>query len=291
MSNVWNELALGSPFLTYQDAPNRFNSNWNNAWNQPYAANSRIGGTQPGYGLDQLELGTSTGGAPNRILSGTSFLGGVPTGGLATGATPAINPVVTGLLTPGLVPDIARQSAEVSAGRGVGQSPAASSTAVRMSEQDYLQRLALANTLLTGESQRTLPYQITPYQQRVLDLQQAEISSRLLPAMLGKNLGFGGGSGGGGYGGGGVGGARQPAGPTYPFGNTDFGTLSAPGVPRYGGSSGPAGLGSNAGQWTLDDAYDWLGFGNFGSQAGDVSSGFPEFQTPVPPADDLDLLG
>src|SRR6266851_2898534 len=75
---------------------------------------------------------------------------------------------IKGLLTPGLVPDIARQSAEVSAGRGIAGSPAAASTGVRMSEQNWLQRLGLADTLLSGESRRTLPYQITPYQSAAL---------------------------------------------------------------------------------------------------------------------------
>src|SRR6266487_2169847 len=58
---------------------------------------------------------------------------------------PGLHPAITGLLTPGLVPDIARQSAEVSSGRGVAGSPAGPSTAVRLSEQNYLQRLALAH--------------------------------------------------------------------------------------------------------------------------------------------------
>ncbi len=114
---------------------------------------------------------------PNRWTNYVGHVGGSTYGGTygptnpafpptatAPPTYPGLNPAITGLLTPGLVPDIARQSAEVSAGRGVGGSPAAASTAVRMSEQDYLQRLGLANTLMTGEAGRLLPYQITPYQ-------------------------------------------------------------------------------------------------------------------------------
>jgi len=88
------------------------------------------------------------------------------------------DPVVKDLITPGLVPDIARQSAEVSAGRGIYGSPAGDSTAVRMSEQNYLQRLALANSLLSGDASRTLPYQITPYQSAGLNLQSEGLENQ-----------------------------------------------------------------------------------------------------------------
>src|SRR6266853_866212 len=121
---------------------------WNNAWNQPYAQNSI-------YGTQDTSAMTPASGQTN----------------------PAMSSAIQGLLTPGLVPDIARQSAEVSAGRGIPGSPAAGSTAVRMSEQNYLQRLGLANTLLGGEAQRTLPYQITPYQ-------SAEMRNQLAIAQL-----------------------------------------------------------------------------------------------------------
>jgi len=91
---------------------------------------------------------------------------------------PGLNPAIQSLLTPGLVPDIARMSAEVSAGRGVAGSPAADSTAVRMSEQNYLQRLGLANSLLSGEASRTLPYQITPYQSVETALRQQALQNQ-----------------------------------------------------------------------------------------------------------------
>src|SRR6266446_4489257 len=97
------------------------------------------------------------------FFSGSSIynrpiLGYVPPAGAS--GNPAMESDIAGLLKPGLVPDIARQSAEVSAGRGIAGSPAGASTAVRMSEQDWLQRLGLANQLLSGEAGRKLPYQI-----------------------------------------------------------------------------------------------------------------------------------
>lgn len=89
-----------------------------------------------------------------------------------------LQPIIQGLLTPGLVPDIARQSAEIAAGRGIAGSPAADSTAVRMSEQNYLQRLGLANALLSGEASRSLPYQITPYQSVETALRQQALQNQ-----------------------------------------------------------------------------------------------------------------
>lgn len=91
---------------------------------------------------------------------------------------PQVSSAIFGLLTPGLVPDIARQSAEVAGGRGAIGSPAGGSTAVRMSEQNYLQRLGLANSLLSGEAERALPYQITPYQAAQLANQQGALNQQ-----------------------------------------------------------------------------------------------------------------
>lgn len=173
------------------------------------------------------------------------------------GSTPALDPVIQGLLTPGLVPDIARQSAEVAGGRGLGGSPAGASTAVRMSEQNWLQRLALANSLLSGEASRELPYQITPYQRLALETQE-RIGRR---ARAGGSPSFGGGGGGG---------------SRYPFANMNFGGGSM----DVGGSAGGSVFGGGGGAGipeTLNDVYEWLGFGNFGEVLGDSSSGFPEF--------------
>src|SRR5215510_9796965 len=97
---------------------------------------------------------------------------------------PAVMDAVSGLFAKGLVPDIARQSAEVAAGRGMVGGPAGASTAVRMSEKDYLERLALANTLLTGEAGRDLPYQITPYQQQQLDLERQRLAQEYQLGLL-----------------------------------------------------------------------------------------------------------
>src|SRR6185295_6371549 len=186
--------------------------NWNRAWNQPY--------TQPVGGVSRSTINTI---APS-----------------TTGTTPGLAPVIQGLLTPGLVPDIARQSAEISAGRGIPGSPAGASTSVRMSEQNYLQRLALANALLTGEAGRSLPYQITPYQSAALQnqLDVARLNQR--PPSL--------------PGGGGGGGSRGTS-PTYPFaGFSGFSNGLAGGGGPLGMDSGPAGLGRTP--YTLDDMYD-----------------------------------
>ncbi len=180
-------------------------------------------------------------------------------------ASTSLEDAIKGLITPGLVPDIARQSAEVTAGRGIAGSPAAASTAVKMSEQDYLQRLGLANNLLSGEASRKLPYDITPYQSSQLTLWLEQLN-RQHPA---GGLNFPGGGGGGGGGGAppttvsgwtnipSVGGTRNPD-----------NTSSLPFMPQTGGYGGN--------NLTLDDIYEQLGFGNFGSLPGDTSDSSPD---------------
>jgi len=214
--------------------------------------------------------------------------GGVLPGG--DGAGGGFGSVIQDLITPGLVPDVARQGAELAAGRGVAGSPAGASTAVRMSEQDYLTRLGLANTLLTGESQRRLPYDITPYQQQLLALQQQQLQNqrdiglnRLYANSVSgfgqpRRSGGGGGYGGGGYSASGYGGGGS-AGFSYPgiFGPT--GGIGAGGSP-FGGASNSYlfGLGGGGGQsLTLDDIYEELGFGNFGSLPGDQTTEPPDY--------------
>ncbi len=216
---------------------------------------------------------------PPNPLQPASGLGGTPpatsitpnSGLPTTYGTGPLSPAIAGLIQPGLVPDIARMSAETSAGRGVAGSPAADSIAVKMSEQNYLQRLGLANQLMTGEAGRALPYQITP-------LQSAELANRLAVAGMrnfpGGSYGYGGnmrnpyGSpyasrSGAGYSGGGSG--LGGGGATYPFtgGLGGMGSLG-------GGYSGGGGGGQSL---TLDDIYEQLGFGNFGSQPGDTIGG------------------
>jgi hypothetical protein len=221
---------------------------WNNAWNQPYARNSV-------FNTEDDPAAKYTFKDPN----------------------PDVSAAIKGLLTPGLVPDIARQSAEVSAGRGIAGSPAGDSTAVRMSEQNWLQRLGLANTLLGGEAERTLPYQITPYQSAALR-NQMYIASLTHSGDVGRLPGFSGG--------------QQPY---YPF--SGIGARTSPydsgwgggghPEPNYGGG-GLGGLGGLGGtktdvpfgsgideQWNFDAAYDWLmsDKGQNGSTSGgDVSN-------------------
>lgn len=168
------------------------------------------------------------------------------------------------LLTPGLVPDIARQSAEVSAGRGIAGSPAADSTAVRMSEQNWLQRLGLANTLMSGQTQRDLPYQITPWQKSILELQM------LLHGKTGGQT-FAGGGGGGGAAPQSTPWAGLPV--IEAVGGTRPDKSGSGGGIMYGGYKGGNPLGGGSQNWTLDDAYDWLGFGDFGSPGDEMGGG------------------
>ncbi len=236
----------------------------------------------------------------------TTNRGEVYTGNYGQGVYPAgptPNPKLTtaidDLLTPGLVPDIARMSAEVSAGRGIAGSPAADSTAVKMSEQNYLQRLGLANTLMTGQTGRDLPYQITPYQQAWLDLQ------KMLRGVGGGGQGFGGGGGGGAPAPAPSGGGLMPG--QHPVIESVYGTrggvwgntpvaagVGGAGTPYAGfGGGGGGGLwggagvggmmgGAGGGDLNLDDIYEELGFGDFGSQPGDVT-------TPTPPDFDWEM--
>ncbi len=174
-----------------------------------------------------------------------------PPTALAPPTYPGLHTAITDLLTPGLVPDIARQSAEVSAGRGVAGSPAAASTAVRMSEQDYLQRLGLAHTLMGGEAQNLLPYQITPYQSAGLQTQRDIAAAH--------------------YGGGGQnypgGGGGHSAAPATPWAGSS-GDVAVHGT-RLDMSGSGSGIVSGGQTPTLDEIYDQLGFGNFGQVQGD----------------------
>lgn len=173
---------------------------------------------------------------------------------------PGLNPAITSLLTPGLVPDIARQSAEVSAGRGVGGSPAGDSTAVRMSEQNWLQRLALANSLMGGEADRSLPYQITPYNSAGLQNQRD-----IAQAQFGKGgQSFGGGGGGGR-------GPTEPAPQNTPWAGFQSyaGTRQDEVMPGAGQNWWTFGAGAGQAAPTMDDIYNSLGIGDYGSQPGE----------------------
>jgi hypothetical protein len=208
-----------------------------------------------------------------------------------------INTAIQGLLTPGLVPDIARQSAEVAAGRGVAGSGAGDSTAVRMTEQDWLQRLGLANTLLSGEAQRNLPYQITPYQQALLDLQRQQLQNQQLgnlAAFANRNrVGPGGGNNYrpvGGNSGSGVGAGNMLSG--FPAGFGPTGGIGAGGSPYSGPTNsylfglGGGGVGNR--QPSLDDIYEAFGFGPINnSGGGDISNWDWNAQ---PPEDDWNMF-
>jgi hypothetical protein len=211
-----------------------WNPNWRTASAVPQGA-SGAGGTPP------PSIGTwpPTGGAIPRPTFEPPLPRGPNSDTLTTpyGGGP-LSPAIAGLIQPGLVPDIARMSAETTAGRGIGGSPAAGSTAVKMSEQNYLQRLGLANQLLTGEAGRALPYQITP-------LQSAELANRLAVAGMrnfpgGGSFGYNPSRSGSGYGGGNF--AGNYVSPYTPYRSMNYGggldTHGAiPGV-DYGGGGG-----------------------------------------------------
>src|SRR6266498_3098598 len=62
---------------------------------------------------------------------------------------------------PALFPDTSRMAAETSAGRGIAGSPAAASTAVRLTDEERLKRIALGEQLFTGAVNRyTLPPEV-----------------------------------------------------------------------------------------------------------------------------------
>jgi len=170
----------------------------------------------------------------------------------------SLEPAIQGLITPGLVPDIARQSAEVSAGRGIAGSPAADSTAVKMSEQNYLQRLGLANSLLSGEAARSLPYQITPMQSVQTALHQQELQNQRDIAQL-HYARTGGGGGGGQAPGVGAPRATTPWAGFYnpPFGGSTYGTR-----PYDSPATGASPLMGDRQTMSLDDMIsDLLGVG------------------------------
>ncbi len=216
-----------------------------------------------GWGPNQSVAGQTLGmssGAPSPTLGPTPYGGG------------PLSPSIAYLIQQGLIPDVARQSAELAGGRGVGGSPAGASTAVRMSEQDYLQRLGLANTLLGGEANRALPYQITPYQARQLQLQEEALQNQRQIAALEAETRRRYGTGRGGYGGGSGGGSgRSPQVPSYNWGGGGSYSPSNAISDVYFGGGQSLGGGYQGGQsLTLDDIYEELGFGNFGSQSGDT---------------------
>lgn len=79
---------------------------------------------------------------------------------------------------PYLFPDTSRMAAEAGTMRGVAGSPAAASTAVRMTDEERLRRMALGSQLLTASYERGRPYYdptsliVTPAQRAQNDLQR-----------------------------------------------------------------------------------------------------------------------
>src|SRR3989442_3736414 len=110
-------------------------------------------------------------------------------------------------------------AAETAAGRGVAGSGAGYSTAVRMTDEERLRRMALGEQLLSAATARNpaapiidpTKFVITPYQQAELDLQRYIA-----------NLHWMGGGGGGGYPRGGGGGGRAPVGDEVELGDLSW---------------------------------------------------------------------
>jgi hypothetical protein len=74
---------------------------------------------------------------------------------------------------PALFPDTSRMAAEAATGRGYAGSPAGYSTAVRMTDEERLKRIALGNDLLTSGVGRDK--RITPFQTSQIDLDKQRI--------------------------------------------------------------------------------------------------------------------
>lgn len=100
---------------------------------------------------------------------------------------------------PSVFPDTSRQAGELAAARGIPGTAAAYGTALRMTDEERLKRMALGQNMLSSAYQRTLPYALTPWQQSQIDYQNRELALRAAGA-----AGGGGGRGGPsiGYGGG-----------------------------------------------------------------------------------------
>jgi hypothetical protein len=97
---------------------------------------------------------------------------------------------IAGLLNPpAMFPDVTRQAAEVTAGRGIGGSAAAYGTGLRMTDEERLRRMQLGQQMLSQATARNpaaplvdpTRFVITPYQQAELDLQRYIANLRNLP--------------------------------------------------------------------------------------------------------------
>lgn len=93
---------------------------------------------------------------------------------------------IAGLLNPpAFFADTSRMAAELGSGRGVSGSGAAASTAVRMTDEERLKRIALGSELLSQAAERypamqppgTENFIMTPYQQGTLDLGWQELQN------------------------------------------------------------------------------------------------------------------
>lgn len=134
---------------------------------------------------------------------------------------------------PSVFPDTSRQAGELAAARGVPGTAAAYGTALRMTDEERLKRMALGQNMLSSAYQRTLPYALTPWQQSQIDYQNRELALREAGAggaggRGGPSIGYGGGL------------------PSYP----------SPGVSSVSGSPGPVSFSGTAApgtglQWTV----------------------------------------
>jgi len=170
--------------------------------NSPAARAARLG-------ISVEELNARTGGAP-----GTPGYTGSLLGMGAADVSKLLNP-------PDLFPDTSRMAAETSAARGVPGSPAAYSTAVRMTDEEKLRRIMLGLGALpqftispfqqAGLSQRDRELQLErdrlyqqTQQQNYLNQLRNQPSIDYPGSISGGGFGGGGYRGGGGFGGGGV---------------------------------------------------------------------------------------
>lgn len=140
--------------------------------NSPAARAARLG-----ISVDQL---------PTLGGSGTSSSGVRYGGGLGYALVPDVTNLETQsskdiadlLNPPSVFPDTSRQAGELAAARGIPGTAAAYGTALRMTDEERLKRMALGQNMLSSAYQRTLPYALTPWQQSQIDYQNRELALR-----------------------------------------------------------------------------------------------------------------
>lgn len=174
---------------------------------------------------------------------------------------------------PDLFPDTSRRAAETAAGRGIGGSAAGYGTALRMTDEERIRRMALGEQMLSGAYARNLPFNITPYQREQLNLQRDILNAQIAAGYWSR--GRGGGEGGTPYGpAGGMPGLTTRESPD--FVDLTGGGVSPADILRTQQGPYPTTPGPGVPAPTYPDMGipDWLG-GQEGGEAGGMFGGIP----------------